>query len=400
MKIRNTVYLDHQATTPVDPRVLVEMIPYFSHSFGNPHSSDHYLGWESSRAVEQAAARVARLIGADTDEIIFTSGATEANNIALLGLGRRAIGGNRRRVLLSAIEHKCVLAVGRVLEEQYGFAVEHIPVDRKGFVAIPALEEALDDDVLAVSVMAVNNEIGTIQQIEVISRLARNYGAVFHCDAVQAPVAMNMATMAEYIDILSLSSHKMYGPKGIGVVYVSRELQERIEPLLYGGGQQNGLRSGTVPVPLCVGMGIAAKLLIDDGVERKRGELRRRRDAFVEKLNGLAWPVAVNGPDGVARHPSNANIQFSGFAAHDILAMLQPRLAASTGSACTSGIPEPSHVLKAIKLDVNEAESSIRFSLGFGTSDDDVAEAVCLIEEALTELWKVEQGRPTLFESN
>ena len=390
MKIRNTIYLDHQATTPVDPRVLVEMNPYFSDLFGNPHSSDHCLGWESSRAVEDAAARVARLIGADADGIIFTSGATEANNFALLGLGRRAAGGNRRRVLLSAIEHKCVLAVGRVLEEQYGFSVEQIPVDRKGFVLIPALEEALDDDVLAVSVMAVNNEIGTIQKIEEISRLARNHGAVLHCDGAQAPVAMNTAKIAEHTDMLSLSSHKMYGPKGIGVVYVSRELQESIEPLVYGGGQQNGLRSGTVPVPLCVGMGAAAELLIGDDAEKRRAELRRRRDTFVERLKGMAWLVAVNGPDGAARHPGNANVRFRGFVAHDILAVLQPRLAASTGSACTSGIPEPSHVLKAIELDVDEAESSIRFSLGFNTSDDDVEEAVSLIEETLAKLSKAE----------
>ena len=393
MRIRKTIYFDHQATTPVDPRVLAEMIPHFSDSFGNPHSSDHCLGWESSRAVEVAAARVARLIGADADEIIFTSGATEANNVALLGLGRRAVGGNRRRVLLSEIEHKCVLAVGRVLEEQYGFAVEQIPVDREGFIVIPALEEALDDDVLAVSVMAVNNEIGTVQKIDKISRLARGCGAIFHCDSAQAPVAMNVTNIAEYTDILSLSSHKMYGPKGIGVVYVSRELQESIEPLIYGGGQQNGLRSGTVPSPLCVGMGVAAELLIGDDAKKRRAELRRRRDAFVERLNDLVLPVAVNGPEGADRHPGNANVRFPGFAAHDILAALQPRLAASTGSACTSGIPEPSHVLRAIGLNIAEADSSIRFSLGFSTSDDDVEEAVSLIEETLAKLLKAELVR-------
>ena len=394
MRIGKTIYFDHQASTPVDPRVLAEMIPQFSDSFGNPHSSDHCLGWESSRAVEVAAARVARLIGADADEIIFTSGATEANNFALLGLGRRAVGSNRRRVLLSEIEHKCVLAVGRVLEEQYGFAVEQIPVDQEGFIVIPALEEALDDDVLAVSVMAVNNEIGTVQKIDKISRLARGFGAVFHCDSVQAPVAMDVTTIAECTDILSLSSHKMYGPKGIGVVYVSRELQESIEPLIYGGGQQNGLRSGTVPAPLCVGMGVAAELLMGDDADNRRAELRRRRDAFVERLNDLMLPVAINGPEGAARHPGNANVRFPGFAAHDILAALQPRLAASTGSACTSGIPEPSHVLRSIGLDIAEASSSIRFSLGFSTSDADVEEAVSLIEETLVKLSKAELVRP------
>lgn len=393
MKIGNTIYLDHQATTPVDSRVLAEMTPYFSESFGNPHSSDHTLGWETSRAVDDAAARVARLIGADADEIIFTSGATEANNLALLGLARRARGSMRRRVLVSAAEHKCVLAAGRALEEQLGLKVEHLPVDPEGFVESSTLEKSLDDDVLLVSIMAVNNEIGTIQDIEGLSKVARNYGAAFHCDAAQAPVAIDLNFFAEYVDMLSLSAHKMYGPKGIGIIYISRDLQSQIEPLIYGGGQQNGLRSGTVPVPLCVGMGTAADLLAGDAAEERRVDLRRRRDVFVEMLNGLAWPVAVNGPEGRTRHPGNANVRFTGFSAHDILSSLQPRLAASTGSACTSGVPEPSHVLRAIGLDIDEAESSIRFSLGFETSDEDIEEAVGLIDETLARLSKAELVR-------
>ena len=313
MKIRNTIYLDHQATTPVDPRVSAEMMPYFSDSFGNPHSLDHCLGWESSRAVEDAAARVAQLIGADADEIIFTSGATESNNFALLGLGRYAAHGKRRRILLTAIEHKCVLAVGRVLAEHYGFIVESVPVDGEGFVNLPALEAKLDEDVLAVAVMAVNNEIGTIQNIKGISRLVRDCGALFHCDAVQAPVAMSVEGIGRQTDILCLSSHKMYGPKGIGVIYIERGLQDRFEPLIYGGGQQNGLRSGTVPVPLCVGMGAASSLLAGDTAAERRANLSRRRDMFVEKLKGLTWPVTVNGPGGQERHPGNANVRFVGF---------------------------------------------------------------------------------------
>ena len=303
MRIRNTIYLDHQATTPVHPCVLAEMTPYFSDLFGNPHSSDHCLGWETSHAVEDAAARVGRLIGADADEIIFTSGATESNNFAMLGLGRYAARGKRRRILLSAIEHNCVLEVGRVLAEHYGFVVEAIPVDSEGFVNLPALEAKLDEDVLAVSVMAVNNEIGTIQDIEGISRLVRGCGALFHCDAVQAPVAMNVEGLGRQTDILCLSSHKIYGPKGIGVIYIERGLQDRFEPLIYGGGQQNGLRSGTVPVALCVGMGTAASLLVEDTAEERRANLSRRRDTFLEKLKGLTWPVAVNGPEGRYRHP-------------------------------------------------------------------------------------------------
>lgn len=393
MKIRNTIYLDHQATTPVDARVLAEMTPYFSEFFGNPHSSDHALGWESSRTVDDAAARVARLVGADADEIIFTSGATEANNIALLGLARRATGSKRRRVLVSAAEHKCVLAAGRALEEQLGLNVERLPVDPEGFVKSSILEKSLDEDVLLVSIMAVNNEIGTIQDIEGLSKVIKSHGAVFHCDAAQAPVAVNMSSFAEYVDILSLTAHKMYGPKGIGAVYIAQELQGRIEPLIYGGGQQNGLRSGTVPVPLCIGMAMAADIVADEIAEDRRKELRRKRDRFVAGLNRLAWAITVNGPKGQARHAGNANIRFTGFAAHDILAALQPHVAASTGSACTSGIPEPSHVLRAIGLNSDEAESSIRFSLGIDTSDEDIEEAVGRIEAALGKLSKAELMR-------
>lgn len=393
MKIGKTIYFDHQATTPVDARVLAEMTPYFSESFGNPHSSDHILGWDTSRVVDNAAARVARLIGADPDEIIFTSGATEANNLALLGLGRRVISGTRCRILLGSAEHKCVLAAGRALEDHHGFKVEHLPVDSEGFVEVSTLERALDDDVFLVSIMAVNNEIGTIQDIEALSKVARHYGAVFHCDAAQAPVALDLSIFAKQVDLLSLSAHKMYGPKGIGAVYIARELQDRIEPLIYGGGQQNGLRSGTVPVPLCVGMGVAAEMFADATAEDRRRELRRKRDKFVAGLKRLGWPITLNGPEGQARHPGNANIRFTGFAAHDVLAALQPHLAASTGSACTSGIPEPSHVLKAIGLNSDAADSSIRFSPGFATSDGDIDAAVNRINEVLKKLSKAELKR-------
>ncbi len=370
----------------MDLRVLTEMTPYFTESFGNPHSADHAIGWETSLAVDEAGERVARLIGADPDEIIFTSGATESNNLALLGLARRAAGGKRRRVLVSATEHKCVLAAGRALEDHHGFKVECLPVNSEGFVEASTLEDSLDDDVFFVSIMAVNNEIGTIQNIEGLSKIARNYGAVFHCDAAQAPVAIEMNSFAEYVDILSISAHKMYGPKGIGAVYIARGLQDRIEPLIYGGGQQNGLRSGTVPVPLCVGIGIAADMFTDATAEDRRKELRRKRDRFVAGLKRLAWPIMVNGPEGQFRHPGNANIGFLGFAAHDILAALQPHVAASTGSACTSGILEPSHVLRAIGLSNDEAEFSVRFSLGFTTSDHDIDEAVDRINGVLQKL--------------
>ena len=388
MKIGQTIYLDHQATTPLDGRVLAEMAPHHAESFGNPHSSDHSLGWQAARTVEVAAARVARLIGADPDEIIFTSGATESNNMALLGLGRRAAGGSRRRILVSAIEHKCVLASVRALEEWHGFIVEQIPVDRQGRVNLAALEDMLGEDVLVVSVMAVNNEVGTIQDIATISDHVRRHGTVFHCDAAQAPMGMPMEALATHTDLLSLSGHKMYGPKGVGIVFIARSLQNQIEPLIYGGGQQGGLRSGTVPVPLCVGIGAAAQLLNTEEAKRKRDKLRRCRDVFVRGLTDLSWRIWPIGPQGEARHPGNASICFHGFAAEDILGALQPRLAASTGSACASGIPEPSHVLRSIGLDGDDAEATVRFSLGFGTTDEDVEQALALIEHVLEKLSK------------
>ena len=208
--------------------------------------------------------------------------------------------------------------------------------------------------------------VDTIQNLENISKIVRNYGAVLHCDAAQAPVAMNLRSISECVDILCLSSHKMYGPKGIGIIYISRGMQDQIEPLIYGGGQQNGLRSGIVPVPLCVGMGAAADMLVGDDADLKRAQLRHQRDAFVKRLQHLAWPIAVNGPKGQKMHPGNANVRFTGFSAHDILGALQPRLAASTGSACASGMPEPSHVLSRhfpddLQIHFNHTIIALRF---------------------------------------
>ena len=386
MRIGSTIYLDYQATTPVDATVLSAMEPYFAASFGNPHSINHSIGWQAAHAVDEAAQRMASMIGADADEIIFTSGATEANNLALLGLGRRAVRSKRRRILVSDIEHKSILATRRILNERMGYCFETLPVDSEGFVNSTALNDALADDVLAVSIMAVNNEIGTIQDIARLSEYARRSGALFHCDAAQAPCAIDLKGFSQFVDLLSLSGHKMYGPQGIGVLFVRRDLQDRIEPLIYGGGQQHYLRSGTLPVPLCVGMGAAAARLGSGGVLEERAQLRQRRDWFLHKLMSFPWPVFLNGPKGERRHPGNANVRFSGFDANDILGTLQPNVAASTGSACTSGTPEPSHVLRAIGLSTREAEASIRFSLGRGTTDECLEEALALIHKSLSQL--------------
>ena len=381
----NTIYADYQATTPVDPRVVEKMTPYWREAFGNPHSSDHVIGWRAAETVRGAASGVAALIGADADELIFTSGATEANNLALLGLARRAPAG-RRRILVSAIEHKCVLAAARSLAEREGFTVETVPVDGEGFVDLSALADRLDETVLVVSVMAVNNEVGTIQDIPSIAELVAPHGALLHCDAAQAPCAMDVSELATHADLVSLSGHKVYGPQGIGALYIRRDVQEHIEPLIYGGGQQDGLRSGTVPMPLCVGMATAAEIIrTPEGAEERR-RLARQRDSFTRLLQSSRFPVAVNGPSSDRRHPGNANLRFDGFSAQDILGSLQPRLAASTGAACTSGIPEPSHVLRALGLSEAEAESSIRFSFGRFTTDDEVERAASFVAETLEAL--------------
>ena len=377
-----TIYADYQATTPVDPRVLGKMVPYWNELFGNPHSSDHVVGWRSAEAVRDAASSVGALIGADADEVIFTSGATEANNLALIGLARRAPP-ERRRLLVSAIEHKCVLAAARSLKEREGFTVETIPVDGEGFVDLEALAAMVDETVLVASVMAVNNEIGTIQDLPRIATLLRAHDVLFHCDAAQAPCAMDVGDLALHTDLISLSGHKAYGPQGIGALYIRRDIQERVEPIIYGGGQQAGLRSGTVPVPLCVGMAAAAEIVGSaEGVGERR-RIGQQRDWFVEVVKGSSHPLVVNGPMGNLRHPGNANLRFDGLAAQDILGALQPRVAASTGAACTSGIPEPSHVLRALGLSAEQADSSIRLSFGRFTTDAEIERAAHLVVKAL-----------------
>lgn len=385
MKNVKTLYLDHQATTPLDSQVFAAMRPYLEQDFGNPHATDHAVGWKAGQAVERAAMRVADLLGCDADEVVFTSGATEANNLALLGLGRHKSNQSRKRILLGATEHKCVLSVGRVLSEQLGCSVTILPVDNYGRIDLNTLEREISEDVLAVSIMAVNNEIGTIQDIQKIANITSSTGSFLHCDAAQAPYAMDTSTLSQHADLISLSAHKMYGPMGIGALYIRREIQKLVEPLVYGGGQQNGLRSGTLPTALCVGLGEASKQAGSEAAIHTRAELARRRDRLFDGLKALPHSLLLNGPPpGVERHPGNANICFEGFSAHDVLGALQPLLAASTGSACTSGVPEPSHVLRAIGLSEFHANSSIRFSLGHQTTDQDVDEAIDLIGETLS----------------
>lgn len=345
------------------------MEPHWNTRFGNPHSSEHSVGWRAAESVRTSTSKIAALIGCDPDEIVFTSGATEANNLAIIGLAQASARG-RRRILVSAIEHKCVLASARYLAKSEDFVVEIIPVDEHGFINIDALKAALADDVLMCSVMAVNNEIGTIQDVALIGELLREREVIFHCDAAQAPCAMDVGELAMHSDMVSLSGHKIYGPPGIGSLYVRRDLHNGIGPIMHGGGQQGGLRSGTLPMPLCVGFAAAAEIMMNGENERLR--LGQQRDAFIQQLQSNGLPVVINGPPSGSRHPGNANIRFEGHDAHDLLSALQPCVAASSGSACTSGISEPSHVLRAIGLTDDQADSSIRFSFGRFTNDDEI----------------------------
>ncbi len=376
-----SIYLDYQSTTPLDPSVFARMEPFFSREFGNPHSSEHAAGWAAAKAIDHAAISVAGLIGADPDEIIFCSGATEANNLAILGYARR--NPLRKRILLSSIEHKSVLEAARSLEHLGNYKVELIPVNEYGVIDLEWLANTIDEEVLLVSVMAVNNEIGTIQPIDKIGEIISSCEAVFHCDAAQAPCSMNIDVFDCKIDLLSLSGHKIYGPKGIGSLYIRRALQHKIEPIIYGGGQQNGLRAGTLPVPLCVGLGAAADLLSIEKGRRERNQISEMRDRFIAKVQKLYGCVEVNGPPASLRHSGNANLCFHGYNAQDILASSQPKLLASTGSACTSGITEPSDVLRAIGLSEKAAKSSIRFSLGRFTTDKEIDDAVELLGKVL-----------------
>jgi len=377
--------MDYQASTPIDPRVSEAMSPFFFCHPGNPHASDHSYGWEANAAVEKAAQRVADAISADADEIIFTSGATEANNLAILGLAARASLG-RRRILVSAIEHKCVLAAAFATAKRFGCTMETVPVDSNGTLRLDVLKDRLKNDVLLVSVMAVNNEIGTIQPLAAVAALSHEVGALVHTDAVQALTTMNMDVRDLDVDMLSISSHKLYGPKGIGALYIRRNVQKCVEPIIYGGGQQNGLRSGTLPVPLCVGLGEATALVASEEANEERLRIRSLRDNFIERLLLLSPNIRINGVSGDLRHLGNANLCFGGINAHNLLGALQPSIAASTGSACTSGMPEPSHVLRAIGLSIDDANSSIRFSIGRFTSNDDIDESITVINEVFSRI--------------
>ena len=380
MRVSNSIYLDYQASTPTDPRVMEQMLPYFTDSFGNPHSSSHILGWKSMDAVESARFEVASLIGASPEEVVFTSGATESNNHAIFSVaaGNRT---SRKTILISAIEHKCVKEAAAFFAEQYGLVVREIPVLQSGKIDLPAFREMLTEDVLLVSIMAVNNEVGTIQSIGELARQAHEVGALFHCDAAQAPEVFEIDVMDLGVDLLSLSAHKIYGPKGIGALFIDSSLQVDLPAFVHGGGQQSGMRSGTLPTPLCVGFGVASSIVRKEGREN-RAKLKELSAKMLYELRDQGVEFSING-DAEDRHPGNLNLEFPGVDAESLINALQPLVCASTGSACNSGIIQSSYVLNAIGLSSEQAASSLRISVGRFSDNEQIGEAAKLIAEAI-----------------
>lgn len=374
------IYLDFQASTPIDTSVADTMCEWIRSHSGNPHSSEHAFGWAARDAVENARASVAILVDSLPDDIIFTSGATEANNLAIFGAAERAAPG-RDTILVSAIEHASILEPVRKLSRR-GFNVVELPVDAEGRLHAWAFEQAMSERVLLVSVAAVNNEVGTLQDIQSIGARCQSVGALFHTDAAQALTGCALPLGALPIDFASLSSHKAHGPAGIGALYVAPNRVDRLAPQVLGGAQQLGLRSGTLPTALCIGFGRACELLTAGGAT-ERLRVASLRDRFWQMLQSAIPGAALNGPTTLAsRHPGNLNVAFPDVDARDLIQRIQPELACSTGSACHSGSEEPSHVLTALGLDEQRARSSLRLSLGRQTTVEEVERATQLLSQA------------------
>ena len=377
------IYLDNQATTPCDPGVVVAMAPWWSDWFGNSHSVEHAAGQRAADAVEVARGDIAALIGADPREIVLTSGATEANNLAIKGVARFAgASGGRRRIITLATEHKCVLESLRDLAAE-GFEPVVLPVEASGLLDLTVLREALRVPTLLVSVMAVNNETGVIQDLAAIAELARAAGALFHSDAAQAAgkIGLNVGELG--LHLASLSAHKVYGPKGIGALYVRRRPRVRLAPLFSGGGQERGLRPGTIPVPLAVGFGEACRQA-GAALAEESGRIGALRDRMAARLTARI-PRLVQTTNGVARVAGNLSLRFPGVSALALMAAV-PDICVSTGSACTSADVAPSHVLTAMGLTREEAGSTLRVGIGRFTSAADTDAAADALADACARL--------------
>jgi cysteine desulfurase len=375
------IYLDYQATTPMDSRVLAKMLPYFTEKFGNPHSRSHSFGWEAEAACELAREQVAGLIGANEKEIVFTSGATESNNLAIKGVAR-FYKDKKNHIITLQTEHKCVLDSARHLEME-GVEVTYLPVKTNGLVDLEVLKAAIKQNTLLVSIMAVNNEIGVIQPLAEIGKICRENDVFFHTDAAQAFGKIPLDVEAMNIDLMSISGHKCYGPKGIGALFVRRRPRIRLEPLFSGGGQERGFRSGTLPTPQVVGLGEAAAIAKVE-MEQDAVHVQKLFAKFEAQILGGMKDVYLNG-DRKKRWLGNANISFA-YVEGESMVMALKDLAVSSGSACTSASLEPSYVLRALGVNEEMAHTSIRFGFGRFTTDEEIDFAINLIQNSVGKL--------------
>ena len=374
------IYLDYSATTPVDPRVAEKMIPYLTEFFGNAASRSHAFGWKAEQAVEEARGHVAALINADPKEIVWTSGATEGNNLAIKGAAH-FYKSKGKHIITQKTEHKAVLDTCRDLERQ-GFEVTYLDVQENGIVSLEKFEAAMRPDTILASIMMVNNEIGVIQPVWQIAEICKKKGVIYHCDAVQAGGRIEIDLQKFKADLLTLTAHKMYGPKGIGALYVRRKPRVRIEAQIHGGGHERGFRSGTLPTHQIVGFGEAARLARQEmATENER--IRALRDRLLKGMQDVE-EAYVNG-DLEQRIPHNVNVSFN-FVEGESLIMAVKDLAVSSGSACTSASLEPSYVLRALGRSDELAHSSIRFTLGRFTTEEEIDYAVDLIKKKVAKL--------------
>lgn len=380
MTVKTPVYLDYAATTPVDKRVAEKMIPYLTETFGNPASNSHAFGWEAEEAVEKARADIATLINADPKEIVFTSGATESDNLAIKGAANFYKTKGKHLITVKT-EHKAVLDTMRELERQ-GFEVTYLGVQENGLIDLEELKAAIRDDTILISVMWVNNEIGVVQDIPAIGEICRERKIIFHVDAAQACGKVPVDVEAAKIDLLSMSGHKVYGPKGIGALYVRRKPRVRLEAQMHGGGHERGFRSGTLPTHQIVGMGEAFRIAKEE-LEQDMAHYRKLRDIFLKGIEGIE-EVYING-DLEHRAPNNLNVSFN-FVEGESLIMAVKELAVSSGSACTSASLEPSYVLRALGRNDELAHSSLRITFGRMTTEEEVQFAAELIKSKIGKL--------------
>ena len=380
MTVKTPVYLDYAATTPVDKRVAEKMIPYLTETFGNPASNSHAFGWAAEEAVEKARADIAALINADPKEIVFTSGATESDNLAIKGAANFYKTKGKHLITVKT-EHKAVLDTMRELERQ-GFEVTYLGVQENGLIDLEELKAAIREDTILISVMWVNNEIGVVQDIPAIGEICRERKIIFHVDAAQACGKVPVDVEAAKVDLLSMSGHKVYGPKGIGALYVRRKPRVRLEAQMHGGGHERGFRSGTLPTHQIVGMGEAFRIAKEE-LEQDMAHYTKLRDIFLKGIEGIE-EVYING-DLEHRAPNNLNVSFN-FVEGESLIMAVKELAVSSGSACTSASLEPSYVLRALGRNDELAHSSLRITFGRMTTEEEVQFAAELIKSKIGKL--------------